>query len=119
MGLILAPIGWNGTSSKSQLIRRGHRVQCLYLLPAAPSCHKNCDKNGGAAGSGTHGLPVTPLRLTRSISLTDHDQLLLEYEIENLGNEAEEFVWTWHPLFNFGPGREERTNFIFKKEKQI
>jgi galactose mutarotase-like enzyme len=42
-------------------------------------------------------LPITPLRFSRTLSLDD-DTVVLDYEVENLGTEPEDFLWALHPL---------------------
>jgi galactose mutarotase-like enzyme len=48
-------------------------------------------------------LPLSPFLFTRTISLIGN-MIVLDYEIENCGTEAEKFLWCWHPLFRFEEG---------------
>ena len=48
-------------------------------------------------------LPVSPLRFVRAIQLHGNE-VRLEYQLENLGSQAEEFLWAMHPLLPVGKG---------------
>ena len=43
-----------------------------------------------------------PYRLTRTLSYTVADTLLMVYELENLGQERQPFLWAAHPQFTCG-----------------
>jgi galactose mutarotase-like enzyme len=43
-------------------------------------------------------LPLSPLRLTRSLSLAG-GKLTAQYRVENFSEKEEDFVWAMHPLF--------------------
>jgi galactose mutarotase-like enzyme len=48
-------------------------------------------------------LAVSPFRFERSITLLGN-KIQLDYELENLGNQPEEFLWAMHPLVPTCPG---------------
>lgn len=47
--------------------------------------------------------PISPFRLRRRIDLAGRTARF-SYTVENTGDVAEEFLWAFHPLLNFGPG---------------
>lgn len=47
--------------------------------------------------------PISPFRLRRRIHLAGREARF-SYTVENTGDSAEEFLWAFHPLLNFGPG---------------
>jgi hypothetical protein len=48
-------------------------------------------------------LAVSPFRFERSLTLNGNE-MLLNYRLENLENEREEFLWAMHPLVPIYPG---------------
>ena len=47
--------------------------------------------------------PISPFRLRRRIHLFGR-AARFSCTVENIGDSAEEFLWAFHPLLNFGPG---------------
>lgn len=47
-----------------------------------------------------------PYRLTRSLAYSDTATLLMEYQLENLGNERLPYIWAAHPQFVCGEAAE-------------
>lgn len=47
--------------------------------------------------------PISPFRLRQRIHLAGR-AARFSYTVENTGDSAEEFLWAFHPLLNFGPG---------------
>jgi len=56
-------------------------------------------------------LPVTPFHFERSIRL-DGNEIQLDYQLENLCSEPEEFLWAMHPLLPV----DDSSQFQFTKE---
>jgi galactose mutarotase-like enzyme len=48
-------------------------------------------------------LPVSPLTFSRTITLSG-ENVLLDYEVTNRGEEEESFLWAHHPLYAIQPG---------------
>ncbi len=48
-------------------------------------------------------LPISPLRLRRTISLNFRD-VLLNYQLENLSDDSYEYIWAFHPDFAIEEG---------------
>jgi hypothetical protein len=48
-------------------------------------------------------LPLSPLRLTRSLSI-EGGKLTAKYRLENFSEQEEDFVWAMHPLFAMKEG---------------
>jgi galactose mutarotase-like enzyme len=48
-------------------------------------------------------LPVSPLTFCRTITLSG-ESVLLDYEVNNRGEEEESFLWAHHPLYAIQPG---------------
>jgi hypothetical protein len=58
--------------------------------------------SGGAIET-TITLPVSPFKLSRSISI-ERDQMQVRYALENLSDNEERFIWAGHPLLSTEPG---------------
>lgn len=63
------------------------------------------DEAAFAAGTLTTSLvlPLTPLRVTRRITLVEATATFA-YQVDNLGDTAEEFLWAFHPLLSWREG---------------
>lgn len=59
-------------------------------------------------------LPVSPLRFARAIRLHGNE-IRVKYQLENLGNQMEEFLWAMHPLLPV----EEKTHMELSEEVML